>query len=444
MLKSINSSTPQPTIFLIDDYPNNLQILMRLLSKKDYNLYLFETGEDALNQIEQNIPDLILLDIMMPTMDGYEVCRRLKENHKTKEIPVIFMSALDQTKDIIKGFEVGGVDYISKPFFIAEVLARIETQLKLKQEIDRRKWAEKKAEEKARKLELSLQQIQAERMKGIEQVVAGMAHEINNPVSFIYGNLKYIRQYFQDVITLLEAYRQNTRSPTEEIQQLETEIELEFIVEDWKKLTDSMEIGASRIRDIVSSIKNFSSLEKTGIKLANIEQGIEETLLILQHHFKEDREHPEIKIIKNYGNIPQVNCHIAQINQVFTNLITNAIDSFEENKTENPVIEINTELSSDQRIRIRIVDNGCGMSEDVKEQIFEPFFTTKSIGKGTGLGLSTSYQIITETHSGYIDCQSSLGKGTEFIIEIPIKKIDNKSMTTLIKTRVQSLHKSIS
>jgi signal transduction histidine kinase len=451
MIQSIQSEH-QPTIFLIDDNPENLVVLVKLLSRKNYNLYLFETGEDALSSIGTNTPDLILLDIMMQTMNGYEVCRRLKLNHKTKEIPIIFISALDQTRDIVKGFEYGAVDYISKPFAIAEVLVRVETQLQLKryneqlkQEIEQRKQAEAKAEEKAIELEKNLaelkrtksQLVQAEKMSGLGQVVAGVAHEINNPISFIYGNLSYARQYFQDVITLLEAYRQNYHPPSQEIKQLEAEIELEFLVMDWKKMINSMETGASRIRDIVSSLKNFSSLGKSGIKFANIEQGIEDTLLVLQHRLKGDKNHPEIQIIKNYGNIPEVNCYINQINQVFVNLISNAIDSFEEHKTKNPVIEINTEVISENRIRIRIGDNGCGMPEEIKDKIFQPFFTTKPVGKGTGLGLSTTYQIITETHAGQIYCQSAPGEGTEFIIEIPIKKIENNSTTTLLKNSAE-------
>lgn len=439
-------SDPQSTIFLIDDNPDNLQILMQLLSKKSYNIYMFETGESALEQIEFNIPDIILLDIMMPTIDGYEVCRRLKFDPKTNEIPVIFISALDKTSDIIKGFEAGAVDYISKPFAIAEVLARVETQLRLKryneqlkQEINQRKRAEKKAEEKAIELEKSLQElkqaksqlVQAEKMSGLGQFVAGVAHEINNPISFIYGNIDYARQYFQDIITLLNAYRKNYSPPLETIQQLETEMELDFLVEDWQKLINSMETGASRIREIVSSLKKFSSLGESGIKLANIEEGLEETLLLLRHRFRGCQHYPTIKVVKNYGNIPKVNCYIHQLNQVFANLISNAVDSFEGNKIKNPVIQINTELISKNWIQIRIKDNGCGISEEVKDKIFDPFFTTKPVGKGTGLGLSTSYQIITETHSGTIDCQSSPGKGTEFMIEIPIKSIEQKPIVSL-------------
>lgn len=451
MNQSIQSEH-QPTIFLIDDNPDNLTVLVELLSSKNYNLYLFESGEAALNNIETNTPDLILLDVMMPQINGYAVCRRLKSNPQTQDIPIIFMSALDKTRDIVKGFESGGVDYISKPFAVEEVLARVETQLQLKryneqlkQEIEQRKLAEEKAEEKAIELEKNLEElkrtksqlVQAEKMSGLGQVVAGVAHEINNPISFIYGNLSYARQYFQDVITLLEAYRQNYHPPSQEIKQLEAEIELEFLVMDWKKMINSMETGASRIRDIVSSLKNFSSLGKSGIKFANIEQGIEDTLLVLQHRFKRDKNHPEIQIIKNYGNIPEVNCYINQINQVFVNLISNAIDSFEEHKTKNPVIEINTEVISENRIRIRIGDNGCGMPEEIKDKIFQPFFTTKPVGKGTGLGLSTTYQIITETHAGQIYCQSAPGEGTEFIIEIPIKKIENNSTTTVIKNSAE-------
>ncbi len=431
----LTESIPQSTILLVDDNLDHLCILTRLLKEKNYNLQVATQGDLALKCIEIHQPDLILLDVMMPEMDGYEVCRRLKSDSKTKEIPVIFISALDKPSDTIKAFECGAVDYIYKPFAVMEVLARVETQLKLKQynqelkkEIESRKIAEFKAQEKAQELEENLKQLkqaksqllQAEKMSGLGQFVAGVAHEINNPISFIYGNLSYARQYFQDVMTLLDLYRQYKDPPISQIQQLEAEIDLDFLIDDWEKLIDSMEIGAARIRDIVLSLRNFSRLGESGMKLADIEQGIDETLLILKHRYQGVSGRPEIKIIQNYSKIPKVKCYGNQLNQVFMNLISNAIDSFEGYPVKNPVITIETEILPENWVTLRIIDNGCGIPEDIQDKIFDPFFTTKPIGKGTGLGLSISHQIITENHAGRIHCASYPSQGTKFVIEIPI------------------------
>lgn len=267
-----------------------------------------------------------------------------------------------------------------------------------------------------------VQLIQAEKMSGLGQMVAGIAHEINNPASFIQGNLLPAEGYFQSLVALLKLYQQTYPHQTPEIAGLSEEIDLEFLLEDWSKLLASMQIGAERIREIVLSLRNFSRLDEKQLKSVDIHEGIDNTILILQHRLKATGKMPEIQLIKDYGRLPNVICYAGQLNQVFMNLLSNAIDALE-TKPEPRLITIKTSIISELQppaLKISISDNGAGMSESIIQKIFDPFFTTKPVGSGTGLGLSISYQIVVKTHGGKIHCNSSPGKGTEFVVEIPV------------------------
>ncbi|HEY9651199.1 MAG TPA: GAF domain-containing protein, partial [Coleofasciculaceae cyanobacterium] len=293
----------------------------------------------------------------------------------------------------------------------------------------------------AQQLEQALQElqktqaqlVQSEKMSSLGQLVAGVAHEINNPVNFIYGNLTHATGYTQDLLGLIELYQDQYPNPTPEIQSEMDAIDLEFLIEDLPRLLDSMKIGAERISEIVRSLRNFSRVSEAEMKAVDIHEGIDSTLMILQNRLKAQGKHPAIQVIKEYGNLPKVECYAGQLNQVFMNLLTNAIDALEEatcreTTDENeqptnrfkPAIRIRTELLNNHQVAIWIADNGPGMSEQVRQRLFDPFFTTKPIGVGTGLGLSISYQIIVEKHGGQLLCFSELGQGTEFVIEIPL------------------------
>jgi light-regulated signal transduction histidine kinase (bacteriophytochrome) len=269
------------------------------------------------------------------------------------------------------------------------------------------------------------QLIQTEKMSSLGQLVAGIAHEINNPVNFIYGNINHINQYADDILGILNLYQQNVSSPIPEIIERAEEVDLDFIVEDLPKMLSSIKIGTDRIRQIVLSLRNFSRLDQAEIKPVNIHEGIDSTLVILQHRLKAKPENPAINIVKEYGDLPLVECYAGQINQVFMNVLSNAIDALEEHRQLQNTITISTSASKlpDNRpsVLIRIEDNGCGISEDVMKKIFDPFFTTKQVGQGTGLGLSISYQIIVDKHNGVFKCKSQPEQGTEFLIEIPIQ-----------------------
>ena len=296
-------------------------------------------------------------------------------------------------------------------------------------------------QEKSQQLQESLEQlqqtqaqlVQTEKISSLGQLVAGVAHEVNNPVGFIMGNLDYAKQYIDDLLKLVYLYQENTPSPAKEITNYIKRIDFDFLVSDLPKMISSMEVGTERIRDIMQSLRNFSRIDSTDKKAVNIHEGIETTLMILQHRLKDRRERPAIQIVKKYGDLPPVKCYPGQLNQVFMNLLANAIDALDEynqgrtyveiEKDPN-VITISTELVTLEeldKVVIRIVDNGPGMPESVREKLFNPFFTTKPEGKGTGLGLSISYQIVTEKHEGTIECISSPGEGACFIIQIPLE-----------------------
>ncbi|NET08602.1 MAG: histidine kinase [Symploca sp. SIO2B6] len=274
-----------------------------------------------------------------------------------------------------------------------------------------------------------VQLIQTEKMSGLGQMVSGVAHEINNPVGFIHGNLSHLRSYIDDLFGLVQLYQVAYPKPTHEIQQELDVIDLDFVREDAPKLLQSMQVGTERIRDIVKSLRTFSRLDEAAWKQVDIHEGLESTLTILQNRIQSTAEGPDIHIIRQYGAIPPIECYAGQLNQVFMNTVMNALDALEiQNNTsiqyqppESNILTLTTELVHDGRqVRISIADNGPGMPEVVRAKMFDPFFTTKPVGKGTGLGLSISHQIVTQNHRGTIQCMSSEGQGTEVIIMIPV------------------------
>ena len=335
------------------------------------------------------------------------------------------------------------VQYLSIRFEITE---RKEAEEALKR-------SQEELREKAEQLEQAMNQlkqaqsqlVQAEKMSSLGQLVAGVAHEINNPINFIYGNLTHINDYTKSLFHILNQYQQYYPEPVPEIKAEMDSHELHFVAEDLPKLLDSMSLGTNRILQVIVSLRNFSRLDEAQKKAVNLHEGIDSTLLILQNRLKARGKYPGVEVVKEYGKLPLVECYAGQLNQVFMNIISNAIDAVTSRFTNDaleietgkliindgkdyqsllvkPSISIRTEVVGKEWVRIAIVDNGTGMTEDVRQKVFDPFFTTKPIGAGTGLGLSISYQIVVEKHGGNLTCISTPKQGTKFIIEIPIQQ----------------------
>ncbi|MEH1793056.1 hybrid sensor histidine kinase/response regulator [Nostoc sp.] len=422
-------------ILVVDDTTTNLEIVFNILTNVGFKVATENDGSRAIKQAENRLPDLILLDVMMPGLDGFETCQRLKENLATCDIPVIFMTANSDTDSKVKGLNIGAVDYITKPFHEEELLARIKTHLQLR---NLTKTLEKRVAERTAALsrvlkdlqESQLQLVQTEKMSALGQLVAGVAHEINNPVGFIHGNLGHASVYFQDMINLIDLYQQHYPNPVPEIQEEIAAIDLKYMLSDLPNLISSMKEGVQRIRNISTSLRTFSRADSDRKVYCNIHDGINSTIMILKHRLKASEDRPEIQIIRDYDNLPDLECFIGQLNQVFMNLLANAIDALEESNIGRTYIEIEanpnqiliqtTLTENNNHILIRIKDNGVGMSADVQQKIFEYLFTTKPVGQGTGLGLSIARQIVVEKHEGTLEVNSALGKGSEFIIKLPI------------------------
>lgn len=422
-------------ILVVDDTPANLEVITETLSSVGYTVATAIDGERALNRLKTYVPDLILLDVQMPGIDGFETCKQIKENPNTANIPVIFITALSDIGSMVRGFSLGAVDYISKPFQELELLTRVKTHLQLgalTQDLEKQV-AERTAELQATLAELRqsrVQLVQHEKMSALGNLVAGIAHEINNPIGFLNGSLSHARAYTQDLLGHLELYQQHCPDGLEKIQENAQEIELDFLCEDLPKLLESMQGATDRIRDISTSLRTFSRADTEYKVSADLHEGIDSTLLILKYRLKASDIRPDIEVIKEYGELPAVTCFPGQLNQVFMNILANAIDAFDEaaeqglfqyGSGQTPKITIKTSVLSVQNVvEIRIRDNGKGMTEEVKAKAFDHLFTTKEMGKGTGLGLAIAHQIVTETHYGSLTVESECGQGTEFCLQLPI------------------------
>lgn len=453
-------------ILIVDDNPTNLKVLSNALQGNDWTMLVATDGVSAIEQAHYAQPSLILLDVMMPGIDGFETCKRLKTDVKTQAIPIIFMTALADAEYKVQGLEMGAVDYITKPFQQQEVVARVKLHLhlqflsqeleeknkRLTQEITEKTIAESRLQQLTQELEHRVEQrttelseslnqlqqtqiqlIQSEKMSALGNLVAGVAHELNNPISFLQGNLEPLREYTRDLLALIKSYQKTFPNPGEAIQkQIET-IELDFLSQDLEKILASWATGMERIYTISDSLRIFSRADKEHKVSFDVHDGLNSTLLILRHRLRANENRPAIEVKKYYQDIPEIECFAGQLNQVFMNLLANAIDTFDDisqpssvkgHKTQSHLITISTDLAKDEKsILIKIEDNGAGIDEAIKPRIFDHLFTTKEVGRGTGLGLAIVRQILVDKHGGSIDVESTVGQGTSFTVILPIQSL---------------------
>ncbi|HEY9710050.1 MAG TPA: ATP-binding protein [Oculatellaceae cyanobacterium] len=376
----------------------------------------------AIQYLSKGRFDVVLLDLSLPDSFGLDTLRKLQD--LAFYLPVIVLTGADDRDLALQAMAIGAQDYLVKGQIPEQLLERA-----IRYAIER-----KKAEVHIIKQERELNQLKlmhSDKMATLGQLVASVAHEINNPVNFIYANLSHVDNYSQDLLALIDLYQQHSVGAAPEIQDKIEEIDLDFLREDLPKTLSSMKMGSERISELVLRLRNFSRLDDAQMKPVNIHEGIDSTLLILRDRLKEKSGHPAIEIVKEYGNLPLVECYAGQLNQVFMNILSNAIDALHQHNSDGsqevmenhpPSITIRTQVLDSDRVGISIKDNGPGMAQSVKGKIFDPFFTTKEVGKGTGLGLSISYQIVTEKHDGQLQCISAPGQGAEFLLEIPIRQ----------------------
>ena len=409
-------------LLFVDDEPDLKELInqkfRRHIRNAEYQIDFALNGIEALEKIS-NHPDLdlVITDINMPGMDGLTLLNKIKELKANFKIIVISGGGMENMQ---QAMNTGAFDLLIKPINLQDLEKTIKKTLEFVQQI-------KDNQQKLKQVQEQL--IQSEKMSSLGQLIAEVAHEINNPLGNISNNLIYAAEYIKKFFELFNLYQQKFPNPGTEILGKMKEIELDYLMEDLPKLLASMQHGTERIRDISNSLRNFARGDTTEKLDFDIHKSIDNTLLILKHRLKANRHRPAIEVFRNYGNLPLVECYPGKISQVFMNILSNAIDALEEtnqNRTfaeikANPnCITIKTHLSENNKwVTIRIGDNGIGITTENLGKIFDNLFTTKDIDKGTGLGLSISHQIITEKHGGKLWCESALGKGTEFVIELP-------------------------
>jgi len=420
-------TSEQPiTVLLVDDQATvNEAIHCMLEAEINLTYHYCSSAEKALQTATQVAPTVILQDLILPNSDGMTLVKQFREDPATCDVPIIMLSTNDNPQTKAEAFAIGINDYLVKLPNQIELVARIRyhSQSYLNRQAHT---AALLAQAHAKELEQTLQElrqtqaqlIQTEKLSSLGQMLAGVAHEINNPVNFIFGNLTYIDAYIQDLMKLLQLYQEKYPEPDSAIQAYLEEIDYDFVIDDLLKMLRSTRMGSERIIQIVLTLRNFSRQDHQEMKPSNIHEGIDSTLLILSHRLKLG-----IHVVKDYGDLPLVDCYPAQLNQVLMNIINNAIDALLEQPNQHKKeITIRTNILDKKTIQIQIKDNGPGIPLALQTKLFEPFFTTKPVDKGTGLGLSICQQIIAN-HQGTIQVISKPDEGAEFIIQLAMESV---------------------
>ncbi|MCP4748660.1 MAG: response regulator [Desulfobacteraceae bacterium] len=421
----MNNNHTKGSILIVDDTPINLHLLSNILKMSGYSPRSAISGQIALQSVYKNPPDLILMDINMPEMNGFEVCLQLKTNEKLKNIPVIFISALTDTEDKIKAFEAGGQDYITKPFHAEEVLARVDTHMKIRRyqiELTEKSNSLQTALDKLKATQKQL--VQSEKMASLGTLTAGIAHEINNPINFIKTSAEALKQDMDDTRRLLDSIDECSYSckdalVKERFKIIKSEIRYDIIRHELPNLVDNITMGVSRTEEIIKGLRTYSRPDKEMKIPVELDELINTALVLLKGKYK-----GKVIIEKDYSNLPHVSTQPGRLIQVLSNIIGNAIDAVTNDfKPDEPKIKIKTSIETKDNkgrfVVVRVSDNGPGFSQDISEKIFDPFFTTKEVGKGQGLGMSISYGIIRD-HNGYIEINSVGEHGATVSIFLPI------------------------
>jgi two-component system, NtrC family, sensor kinase len=415
------------TVLLIDDQVIVSEVLRRSLAlESDITFHYCSDPTQAIQTALAIQPTVILQDLIMPDVDGLMLLRWFRQNPQTAHIPMIVLSNKEDAMMKAEAFTSGANDYLIKLPDPIELVARIRYHSQAYNNFKALLANTATAQQQARTLERTLNQlqdtqaqlIQTEKMSGLGQMVAGIAHEINNPVNFIHGNIKHVNAHFDDLFGLIDLYQRHCPPLDAIAQQAIDQVDLNFITEDLQKAIGSMQTGSGRITAIVKSLRNFARLDQADQKEVDLHEGIDSTLLLLEYRLGN-----AINVDRQFGDLPKIQCFPAQLNQVFMHLINNAIDALDDRQQQVPDLQakitIATRVIDADRVELQISDNGVGIPAEITGQIFNPFFSTKSVDTGKGLGLSICYRVI-QAHSGTIEICSVSGSATTVTVQLPM------------------------